>query len=56
MFASCSDDGTIRVWEAPVSADELFRGLSIPESVEPETFGKGKGKVKQPWARNDGTL
>lgn len=55
MFASCSDDNTIRVWEAPVSAGELLRGFGIPES-EPEMIGKGKGKVKQPWAYNDGVL
>lgn len=55
MFASCSDDSTIRVWEAPVSAGELLRGFSIPES-EPGMVGKGKGKFKQPWAYNDGVL
>lgn len=53
MFASCSDDNTIRVWEAPVSAGELLRGFGISAS-EPEMIGKGKGKVKQPWAYHDG--
>jgi WD40 repeat protein len=55
MFASCSDDHTIRVWEAPVSSSELYRGLSIPES-EVEIIGKGKGKIRQPWSHNDRTL
>jgi len=30
-------------------------GDSIFESA-PEVVGKGKGKGKQPWAHNDGTL
>ncbi|KAG1826914.1 WD40 repeat-like protein [Suillus subaureus] len=55
MFASCSDDNTIRVWEAPASAGELLRGFGI-SAPEPEMIGKGKGKVKQPWAYNDGGL
>ncbi|KAG2077940.1 WD40 repeat-like protein [Suillus decipiens] len=55
MFASCSDDNTIRVWEAPVSVGEPLRGFGISAS-EPEMIGKGKGKVKQPWAYNDGGL
>ncbi|KAG2061593.1 WD40 repeat-like protein [Suillus hirtellus] len=55
MFASCSDDNTIRVWEAPVYAGELLRGFSTSAS-EPEMIGKGKGKVKQPWAYNYGGL
>jgi hypothetical protein len=50
MFASCSDDSTIRLWETPVTSGELFQGVSICES-EPEVVGKGKVKVK-----NDGTL
>jgi WD40 repeat protein len=55
MFASCSDDSTIRIWEAPFSSGELSRVGSIPES-DPEVVGKGKVKVKQPWAHNDQTL
>ncbi|KAG2147191.1 WD40 repeat-like protein [Suillus cothurnatus] len=39
MFASCSDDNTIRF------------GIS---GSEPEMIGKGKGKVRQPWAYHDG--
>jgi WD40 repeat protein len=50
MFASCSDDSTIRVWEAPVTSGELFQGVSICES-EPEVVGKDKVEVKI-----DGTL
>ncbi|KAG2349550.1 WD40 repeat-like protein [Suillus weaverae] len=42
MFASCSDDNTIRVWEAPF-------GIS---ASEPKMIGKGK--VRQPWAYNYG--
>ncbi|KAG1754415.1 WD40-repeat-containing domain protein, partial [Suillus lakei] len=45
MFASCSDDNTIRVWETPVSAG----GFGIPES-EPEIArddweGEGQSKA-----------
>ncbi|KAG2158482.1 WD40 repeat-like protein [Suillus bovinus] len=55
MFASCSDDNTIRVWESPVSAGELLRGFNI-SAFEPEMIGKGKGKVRQPWVHNHGGL
>ncbi|KAF5315776.1 hypothetical protein D9611_004875 [Ephemerocybe angulata] len=50
MFASCSDDCTIRIWEAPELATLETRthrvdgfGITIPN-------GKGKGKLRgQPW-------
>ena len=39
MFASCSDDHTIRIWEAPPTA--YNSSFSIAEPVE------GKGKTRQ---------
>ena len=49
MFASCSDDGTIRIWEALptslyVTEPPLERAESRPTSTLVE---KGKGKTKQ---------
>jgi len=44
MFASCSDDFTVRIWEAPPA--EMYEGDRSP-SVEPN--GKGKGKSREGW-------
>ncbi|KAH7926652.1 WD40 repeat-like protein [Leucogyrophana mollusca] len=53
MFASCSDDNTVRIWEAP-PADMMEPLL---EETEPELSGKGKGKIRQPWdGRGDGMV
>ncbi|EGO21068.1 hypothetical protein SERLADRAFT_475747 [Serpula lacrymans var. lacrymans S7.9] len=48
MFASCSDDNTIRIWEVPpTDAFELSSGRADYSQLEPS--GKGKGKVNQQW-------
>ncbi|KAF9265565.1 WD40 repeat-like protein [Marasmius fiardii PR-910] len=47
MFASCSDDRTVRIWEAPQSG--IIVGSSYAHPAEPTYFGKGKGKTRQVW-------
>jgi len=42
MFASCSDDHTIRIWEAPETSERLS---STEEELE-DIVGKGKGKSR----------
>ncbi|KAJ7172204.1 WD40 repeat-like protein [Mycena filopes] len=46
MFASCSDDGTIRIWEAP-PLDMLLDSPSA--SIVMDHPQKGKGKTRQRW-------
>ncbi|KAI0053876.1 WD40 repeat-like protein [Auriscalpium vulgare] len=56
MFASCSDDCTIRLWEATASAPHGLASSSraadrtlAEQEQEHEQGGKGKGKSREPW-------
>jgi hypothetical protein len=56
MFASCSDDCTIRLWEPSAggtdgdSASRLaHRTAADDRSHEGELNGKGKGKGRESW-------
>lgn len=47
MFASCSDDHTIRIWETPP-----LEMISEEPHIHPSDFierGSGKGKTRQRW-------
>ena len=47
MFASCSDDHTIRIWEAPLPDLAADSPVSQPD-YQLSPSGKGKGKTRQP--------
>ena len=52
MFASCSDDGTIRIWETPPHGMYVTEPpLDIPQAL----VEKRKGKTKQPQDGSEGS-
>jgi len=61
MFASCSDDCTIRLWEPSArggadgdsSSSRLGHGTADDRSHEGELNGKGKGKSRESWVEDD---
>lgn len=50
MFASCSDDKTIRIWEPPSMVESAsFNSFTMDQADSPAATpgGKGKGKTRQ---------
>lgn len=51
MFATCSDDHTIRIWEAPLSPSRIAE-----HAMEPSSNGKGKTRQRSNGDSTDLTL
>lgn len=49
MFASCSDDNTIRIWEPPSQMTEMSYDSSSVDRADSPTTALGKGKTRQRW-------
>jgi WD40 repeat protein len=58
MFASCSDDRTIRLWEPSAggadgdSSSRLAHRTADDRNHESELNGKGKGKGRESWVED----
>ena len=52
MFASCSDDSTIRIWESPLAS--ILRTERKDSFSSAEVNGKGKGRESPGWAGPSG--
>ncbi|WVF65783.1 hypothetical protein IAT40_000517 [Kwoniella sp. CBS 6097] len=49
IFASCSDDNTIRIWQPPVALDDLTDAVMAEDAFhESEAQGEGDGDVEVP--------
>lgn len=59
MFASCSDDMTVRVWEPPPSEylEQLVQQSQSQHTAASEQNGKGneKGKTREEWSGPGGS-
>ena len=59
MFASCSDDCTIRLWEPSAGGTDGDASLRLghrtanDRSHESELNGKGKGRSRESWVEDD---
>lgn len=50
MFASCADDNSIRIWEAPPREREINVSVDVPRHTDYSVSSystKGKGKTRQ---------
>lgn len=49
MFATCSDDHTVRIWEAPIALSMTNTDV-VEFGHDHDGDGKGKGKGRETWS------